>query len=88
MATVTVTTTPTAFSPASSTDARLYIQNRGPSEVFIGPDNTLTASNGIGLPAGTTLEYPAPAGFGFLGSGYDMWVCTSSGTADLRWVLI
>jgi hypothetical protein len=85
MAAVTVTTTPTALMPVSTNDVRFYIQNRGPSEVFFGPDNTLTAANGVGLAAGATLEYSTP---GYLGGGYDMWFCTATGTADLRWVFI
>lgn len=85
MAAVTATTTPTALIPISTTDVRFYIQNRGPAEIFIGPDSSLTAANGIGLAAGVTLEYPAP---GYMGTQYDMWLCTASGTADVRWVMI
>ncbi len=85
MAAITATTTATALTLTNAPDARLYIQNRGSAEIFIGPDNTVTAANGIGLAAGATLEYPE-AKWG--ASGYDLYVITASGTADVRWTMI
>lgn len=91
MSAITAGTTPQAITvPAGTADLRLYIQNRGTAEVFIGPNANVTATNGIGLAVGATLEYPerlhpAPSA---AQSGYDLWLVTASGTADVRWVML
>lgn len=68
-------------------DSAVHIQNRGSVEVFYGPTSAVTAASGdancgCGLPAGATLEIPRPN----YGPGYDIWVVTASGTAEVRWV--
>jgi hypothetical protein len=91
MAAISVTTTPQAIlltgnsdNSLPSNDARLYVQNRGPAEVFFGPTAAVTAASGVGLAAGATLEHPDAK----YGAGYDLFMVTAAGTADVRWVMI
>lgn len=90
MAALTATTTAQSITTSgpnfggNTADSRFYLQNRGPSEIFIGPTSDVTAATGVGLPSGAILEYPNP----LFGSGYDVWILTASGTSDVRWVML
>lgn len=78
---VSVTNTATLIIAANSQRQELFITNNGVTpDAYIGPDNTVTASNGLPLYAGQTRE--RDRGFGsWLGTVYGI---TSSGTADIR----
>lgn len=91
MPNITATTTAVQILLPESTetgDTHLYIQNRGTVEIFLGPLNSVTAAagpnSGIGVAGGLTLEFPE----GKRGGGYDLWVITASGTAEVRWVML
>jgi hypothetical protein len=89
---VTATTTatqivlPDTTGTSQTNDSAVHIQNRGTVEVFYGPTSAVTATVGAdcgcGLAAGATLEIPRPS----YGQGYDLWVITASGSAEVRWV--
>lgn len=89
---ITATTTatqivlPDTTGTSQTNDSAVHIQNRGSVEVFYGPTSSVTAAAGAdcgcGLAAGATLEIPRPA----YGSGYDLFVITASGSAEVRWV--
>jgi hypothetical protein len=89
MPNVTATTTAVQIllpeSPETG-DTKLYLQNRGAVEVFLGPTSAVTAgsgtNSGIGLAAGTIFEFPGDK----RGGGYDLWAITASGSAEVRWV--
>lgn len=53
------------------------IQNLGSKDVYLGPANTVTSSNGLLLPKGSSQEI-------LLDDGADIWAITASGTADIR----
>lgn len=89
---VTATTTavqivlPDTTGTSQTNDSAVHIQNRGSVEVFYGPTSAVSAAAdanaGCGLAPGATLEIPRPA----YGSGYDLFVITASGSAEVRWV--
>jgi hypothetical protein len=75
MATITVTTTAQQL-PARVSD----IQNlSGSVDVYFDFDNSVSSTTGMKL--GPGLNYPVPFRNGF---PVRLWVCTASGTADLR----
>lgn len=71
MATMTVTTT-----PAKVPDGWILVQNNGAVRVYFEDDSSVTTSNGCFLEPGGSYE-----------RGGSLWVCTASGTADLRYLL-
>lgn len=77
VSTTTATTTAgeLAATPLGSR-LRMIIQNLGNSDVYLGPDNTVSTSD-MKLPKGSSLEFP-------FGATANIWAITSSGTADLR----
>ena len=60
-----------------SNRSSMLLQNTGNSDVFIGPDNTVTASNGIKIPKGSSAEFS-------FDTGADIWAITSGGTGEIR----
>lgn len=63
----------TPFASRSS----MNIQNLGNQDVYLGPDNAVTAANGMLLPKGSSLE----VGFDLTAN---IFAITATGTADLR----
>lgn len=56
---------------------KIVIQNVSNREVFVGSANTVTASNGLKLPPGSSAEFEA-------GPSINFHAITASGTADVR----
>lgn len=80
--TVTVGTTATKIVDANSLRQSLLIENEGSVTVFLGPDNTVTTANGIGLRScGTIAE--SNDGTKIHMDAY--WGIVESGTADVRY---
>lgn len=55
----------------------VLLQNVGNQDIFIGPDNTLTVSNGVKIPKGSSAEFS-------FDTGADIYAITNSGTGELR----
>lgn len=55
----------------------MLLQNTGSRDVYIGPDNTVTTSNGVKIPKGSSAEFSFDA-------GADIWAITDGGTGELR----
>lgn len=79
--TVSVTGTATRIISANAARQELFITNSSvTTDIFIGPDSTVTAATGLPLYAGQTRE--RSRGFSiWLGDVYGI---TSTGTADIR----
>lgn len=74
--TATTTAGELASTPLASR-SKMIVQNLGSQDAWIGPDNTVTNTNGIKLPKGSSFDYPFDA-------TANVWVITSSGTSDVR----
>lgn len=64
-------------------EARLFFQNLGAGNVYLGPDNTVTTANGIKLATGATyqMEEPINQGWG------EVWAIGDA-AADLRYTVV
>jgi len=56
---------------------KMLIQNLGANDVYAGPDNAVTSSNGMKIPKGSSMEMN-------FDTGSDIWLITSAGTANIR----
>lgn len=74
--TATTTASEIVATPLASRN-KMIIQNLGNSDVYLGPDGTVTTGTGILLPKGSSLDYP-------FDDVANIFVITSSGTSDLR----
>jgi len=77
---VTVTTTPTMILPGRGRRIGFIFQNRSGSEIFIGPDTSITITNTVSLLAGGYLNESAKVGL-FRGPIFGV---VDSGTAEIR----
>lgn len=80
--TKTVSDTASKIVSAETNRHSLILVNVGTETVYIGPDSSVTAANGI--PLLQDASYEADSGGVKLYMG-DIWAITSSGTADLRY---
>jgi hypothetical protein len=55
----------------------ILIQNVGTQDVYIGPDNAVTVSNGVKIPKGSSAEFS-------FDTGADIYAITNAGTGELR----
>lgn len=55
----------------------VLIQNTGNQDVFIGPDATVTAANGVKIPKGSSADFS-------FDTGADIYAITSAGSGELR----
>ena|SRR5690242_738773 len=73
---VSVGVTATQILPLNSNRKSCVIFNNSAVTVFVGPDNTVTTGNGLGIPTQSTLTDP---------DSIDAWFgIVASGTADVR----
>ena len=79
---ITVTTSATEIVAPTGIRKGLIIANDSTSKIYIGPDNTVTTSNGIPLQSGATFTN---AGFDEHWAG-SIWGIVASGTADARFM--
>lgn len=78
---VTVTTSPTLVMEARGRRQGFTIQNNSSSSVYYGPDDTITTSNTIFIPAGGYINMSDKKGM-WRGT---MYAVVASGTADIRY---
>jgi len=78
------TTAETATSTASelvstplASRAKTIIQNLGSKDIYIGPSNAVTTSNGVLVPKGSSMDYS-------FDDSADIWAITASGSSDIR----
>lgn len=79
-ATVTGVAAELAATPLSGR-VRIMIQNLGSKAIYLGFDNTVSASNGLRVSPGAFLEMP-------FGASLDLWAVSESGSQDIRIVEI
>lgn len=73
---VTTTATQLASTPLTSRD-HLIVQNLGTQDIWVGPANTVTTSNGLKIPKGSSQEIA-------LQSDANIYAITASGSSDIR----
>ncbi len=74
--TVTTTAAEIVSTPLSGR-CSLIIQNNGTQPVYLGEDNTVTASTGLCIPKKSSLQYD-------LGENADLFLIATSGSQDVR----
>jgi hypothetical protein len=74
---IAATTTPVRVE--ADGDMRILIQNLGAGDIYIGPDNTVSSSNGIKVVSGGWFETPAH----LVTSKNHIWIVSDT-TADVR----
>lgn len=74
--TVTTTATQLASTPLTSRD-HMVIQNLGNEDIYVGPANTVTTSNGLKIPKGSSQEIA-------LQSDANIYAITANNTANVR----
>ena len=80
--TVTVTSTATKIVDANTQRQSLIISNAGSVTIYIGPDNTVTTSNGTPLVSGGNLTEDSGGTRMQLGTVYGI---VATGTCDCRY---
>ena len=85
MAAITVTTTATLLyregDASAAAPAQVVLSNDGGASVFIGPDSSVTAANGVNLKTAGTLGVELTA-------GREIWAITATGTNEVRVVAL
>lgn len=73
---VTTSASQLAATPLAGRDS-IIIQNVGAVSVYVGPDNSVTSSNGLEIPGKSSQEIA-------LGDDADLWAITASGSSNVR----